>query len=74
MDSWRVSTFHMDNMEAKTSSDGSGGQTLAAAFGLAMRDQHRVFAGDFNHGHHYVASKVPERRIMFLGWRDWELG
>ena len=34
LDSWRVTTFHMDHVEAKSGENGSGGQTLAAAFGL----------------------------------------
>ena len=51
-----MTTFHMNNEEAKRA--GSGVETLAAAFGLAMRDQHRVFAGDFNQAHHYIVSTL----------------
>ncbi len=58
LESWRVTTFHMNNYEAKTGAEGSGGTTLAAAFGLAMRDRHRVFSADFNQAHHYVRSTL----------------
>ena len=54
LESWRVTTFHMHNDEATKGANGSGGITLAAIFGLAMRDQHRVFAGDFNQAYHYI--------------------
>ena len=53
-----MTTFHMDHDEAKSGGRGSGGETLAAAFGLAMRDQHRVFAGDFNQAHRYIVSTL----------------
>ena len=53
LESWRVTTFHMDHEEAKKAG-GSGRMTLEAALGLAMRDKHRVFAGDFNQAHHYI--------------------
>ena len=58
LESWRVTTFHMDHDEAKSGGRGSGGETLAAAFGLAMRDQRRVFAGDFNQAHRYIVSTL----------------
>ena len=60
LESWRVTTFHMDHDEAKSGGGGSGGKTLAAAFGLAMRDQHRVFAGDFNQAHRYIVSILDD--------------
>ena len=53
--SWRVTTLHVDHTEAKSGVNGSGGETLRAVFGLAMRDKHRVVAGDFNQAHHYIA-------------------
>ena len=53
-----MTTFHMDHNEATSGGGGSGGRTLAAAFGLAMRDKHRVFAGDFNQAHRYVVSTL----------------
>ena len=58
LQSWRVTTFHMDPAEASSGARGSGATTLAAVFGLAMRDQHRVFAGDFNQAHHYIVSTL----------------
>lgn len=60
LETWRVTTFHMHNDEAKSGARGSGGQTLAAAFGLAMRDRHRVFSGDFNQAHHYIRSTLDD--------------
>ena len=60
LESWRVTTFHMDHDEARSGGGGSGGETLAAAFGLAMRDHHRVFAGDFNQAHHYIVSTLDK--------------
>ena len=56
LDSWRVTIFHMDHVEAKSGENGSGGKTCAAAFGLAMRDKYRLFAGDFNQVQHYLCS------------------
>ena len=54
LDFWRVTTFHMDHVEAKSGENGSGGLTLAAVFGLAMRDKHRLVAGDFNRAQCYL--------------------
>ncbi len=47
-----MTTFHMDHDVAKKGT--AGPITLKAVFGLAMRDRHRVFAGDFNQAHHYI--------------------
>ena len=70
LDSWRVTSFHMDHVEAKSGANGSGGKTLASVFGLAMRDQHRVLAGDFNAAQRYVCptlNKLIEGQKDFAG-------
>ena len=56
LDSWLVIIFHMDLVEAKPGENGSGAKIFAAAFGLAMRDKHGLFAGDFNQAQHYLCS------------------
>ena len=60
LDFWRVTTFHMHDEVIECGTVASGEITLAAAFGLAMRDEHRVFAGDFTESHHYISSILDE--------------